>query len=75
MLNDVISAITTGISALVSPMVSAIKDGFEAFLYVDPSASTKVLSDVAQFCLLFLGISIGVGLVWLAISIFKRRKA
>lgn len=75
MLQDLINAIVIGIQGLVSPVVEAIKDGFNNFLYVDPSASTKVVSDVALFCMCMLGLSIGIGLVWLAISIFKRRRA
>ena len=73
-ITSLIEAITTGLTALITPIVSAIHEGFLAFLYVDPDADTKVVSDLAIFLMVFFGVSIGVGLVWLAISLFKRRR-
>lgn len=73
-ITTLIEAITTGITALITPIVTAIHEGFLAFLYVDPEAETRVVSDLAVFLMVFLGVSIGVGLVWLAISLFKRRR-
>ena len=72
-ITTLIEAITTGITALISPIVQAVHEGFQAFLYVDPTSETKVVSDLAIFLMVFFGVSIGVGLVWLAISLFKRR--
>ncbi len=66
-------AITEGITGIISPMVEAIKTGFLEVIYVDPSAETRALSEFAYFLFAMLGISIGVGLVWLVISLFKRR--
>lgn len=74
MIAEVIESITQGITALIAPVVSAIKTAFMNFLYVDPAAETLVMSDLAKFLLVFLGVSIGVSLVWVAISLFKRRK-
>lgn len=69
-----ISAITTGITGLVSPMVLALQDGFNAFLYGDTAGTeNQVVTDIAIFMFTLLGLSIGVGLVWLAISIFRGR--
>lgn len=66
-----IEAITTGITALITPIAQGLQEGFMAFLYVDPTAEEKVVSDVAIFLFVMLGVSIGVGLVWLAISLFR----
>ena len=69
-----ISAITTGITGLVSPMVLAVEEGFNAFLYGETAGTeTQVVTDIAIFMFVLLGLSIGVGLVWLAISIFRGR--
>lgn len=70
----IFEAIVAGLTTLPTAMVEAIKDLFEEFIYVDPSATTKSLSTLSYFLLAFLGCSIGVGLVWLVISLFKRHK-
>lgn len=71
---SLIEAITTGITALISPMVVGLQDGFNAFLYGETAGTeNQVVSDLAIFMFVMLGVSIGVGLVWLAISIFRGR--
>lgn len=73
-LQSLITAITTGLTALVSPMVVALQDGFNAFLYGETAGTeSQVVTDIAIFMFALLGMSIGVGLVWLAISIFRGR--
>ena len=66
-------AITAGITGIINPIVDGIKNGFLQLVYVDPTAETKVVSTLAYFLFAMLGLSIGVGLVWLVISMFKRR--
>lgn len=74
-INTLIEAITTGITALITPIVTAVHEGFLAFLYGDTAGTeSQVVSDLAIFLMAFFGVSIGVGLVWLAISLFKRRR-
>lgn len=73
-ITTLIEAITTGITALISPMVNAIHEGFTVMLYGETAGTeSQVLTPLAYFLFVFLGVSIGVGLVWLAISLFKRR--
>ena len=66
-------AITSGITGIIAPIVNGIKTGFMQLIYVDPSAQTLEVSTLAYFLFAMLGLSIGVGLVWLVISLFKRR--
>ena len=66
-------AITSGITGIIGPMVDGIKDAFLELVYVDPTASEKEVSVIAYFLFAMLGLSIGVGLIWLVISLFKRR--
>lgn len=74
-ITTLIEAITTGITALITPIVTAVHEGFLAFLYGDTAGTeSQVVSDLAIFLMVFFGVSIGVGLVWLAISLFKRRR-
>lgn len=74
-LANLLKAITEGITGIIAPMVEAIKTGFLELIYENPDATgdTKTLSAFAYFLFAMLGISIGVGLVWLVISLFKRR--
>lgn len=73
-LTAIFTAITDGLTTVPTAIVGAIKSLFMDFIYVDPAATTKALSDLAIFLLAFTGMSIGVGLVWLCISLFKRKK-
>lgn len=72
-ITSLLEALVAGITGIVTPMIEAIKTGFEEIVYVDPSATTKVVSTIGYFLFAMLGVSIGVGLVWLVISLFKRR--
>lgn len=72
-ITDLFEALTAGITGIIAPMVDGIKTGFLEVIYVDPSAETPVLSAIAYFLFAMLGLSVGVGLVWLVISLFKRR--
>ena len=72
-ITSLFEALTAGITGIIAPMVEGIKEGFLEVIYVDPSATTPELSAIAYFLFAMLGLSIGVGLVWLVISLFKRR--
>lgn len=74
-ITSLLEALVAGITGIVAPMIEAIKTGFEEVVYVDPEATTKVVSTLGYFLFAMLGVSIGVGLVWLVISLFKRRGA
>lgn len=66
-------AITEGITGIIAPVVDAIKTAFLQLVYVDPEAETKVVSTLAYFLFAMLGLSVGIGLIWLVMSLFKRR--
>ena len=70
---SLIQAITTGITGLITPIVQGLQEGFTAFLYTTNAENEQVVSDLAIFMFTMLGLSIGVGLVWLCISIFRGR--
>lgn len=73
-ITELFKAIVAGITGIVSPIVDAVKTGFLELIYVDPNAEgAKILSSIAYFLFAMLGLSIGVGLVWLVMSLFKRR--
>lgn len=72
-LTDLFEALTAGITGIMTPIITGIKDGFLEVIYKDPAAESPELSVIAYFLFAMLGLSIGVGLVWLVISLFKRR--
>ena len=71
-MTDIIKNIFSGFSETIKGLAGGIKDAFLNILYVDPSASEKVLSDVAQFGFLFLGLSMAIGLVYVAVRLIRR---
>lgn len=72
-MGDIVQKIFTGFSQTITNLASGIKDAFLNILYENPEAETKVLSSVAEFGLVFLGISMAIGLVYGAISMVKGR--
>ena len=70
-MGDIVSKIFTGFADTITNLGKGIKDSFEQILYVDPTAETKVLSSVAEFGLVFFGISMAIGLVYTAIRLVK----
>lgn len=72
-IGTLLGAITEGITGIIAPIVDGIKTAFLQLIYVDPSAESKTVSAIAYFLFVMLGISVGVGLVWLVISLFKKR--
>ena len=72
-ITSLFQALTAGITGIIAPMVDGIKTGFLEVIYVDPAAEAPELSAIAYFLFAMLGLSVGVGLVWLVISLFKRR--
>ena len=73
-IGELFEALTEGITGIIKPMIEAIKEGFLNLIYVDASVTNPTLSPIAYFLFAMLGLSVGVGLVWLVISLFKRRK-
>ena len=72
-ISTLFEAITQGITGIIAPIVDGIKTAFMELVYVDPDATEPVVSALAYFLFVCLGLSIGVGLVWLVMSLFKRR--
>lgn len=72
MVTDILNAFTGGITGLASSIPSALKEGFTNLIYEDPTATTKTLSGFAQFGLVFGGIALGAGLVYLVVNMIRR---
>lgn len=72
-MGDIVSKIFTGFTDTITNLASGVKNAFVNILYENPEAETKVLSSVAEFGLVFLGISMAIGLVYGAIRLVKGR--
>ncbi len=72
-MSDIVSKIFSGFTDTITNLASGIKSAFVNILYEDPSASSKVLSSVAEFGLVFMGISLAIGLVYGAIRLVRGR--
>ena len=72
-MGDIVSKIFTGFTDTITNLASGVKSAFVNILYENPEAETKVLSSVAEFGLVFLGISMAIGLVYGAIRLVKGR--
>ena len=71
MLSKIIETFTGGFTDMLSASINAIKDGFANFLWEDPAASEKVLSSVAQYTLIFVGIGAAIGLAKLVMHLVR----
>ena len=72
-MGDIVAKIFTGFTQTITNLASGVKDAFVNILYENPEAETKVLSSVAEFGLVFLGISMAIGLVYGAIRLVRGR--
>lgn len=59
-----VTMIFSGFTDTIKGLAGGIKDGFLNLIYVDPSASEKVMSDIAEFCFVAGGVTLAIGIVW-----------
>lgn len=71
---ELFNAIISGLTEVPLAMVGAIKELFTTFVFDGYGTESQAVSFIGYFLMAMLGLAIGVGLVWLVISIFKRRK-
>lgn len=69
MITEIFQSFTTVIPALAR----GIKDGFMELLYVDPEASTLVISDPVKFLLVFGGVGLAMGVFWRVFRLIRGR--
>lgn len=62
-MGTIITSFTEGFTGMIAPLAEGIKTGFSQLIYVDPSATTPVLSDIAQVGLALGGMGLAIGLV------------
>lgn len=71
-MTDLITQLFSSFTTTIQSMTGGIKDAFMNVLYVDPAATTPVISDLAKFVFIIGGISLALGLVSMGFSIIRR---
>ena len=64
---ELINQIFTGFTDAIKGIASGLKNAFEQIIYVDPSATEKVLSDFAIFSFVMMGLSLAFSVVFLIV--------
>ena len=59
-----VTKIFSGFTETIKGLSGGIKDAFTNVIYVDPAASEKVMSDVAEFGFIAGGVTLAIGVVW-----------
>lgn len=70
---EIIKQIFAGFSETITGLGAGIKDAFMNLFYVNPTAEVLVVSDVAKFGFLMLGLTMATGLVFGAVRLVKGR--
>lgn len=73
-MGELITALLSSLSQVVNGVIGAIKEGFMSFIYVDPTAETLVVSDLAKFGFIMAGVAVALGLVGTVIHMVKARR-
>lgn len=71
-MTELITQLFTTLNTALLGMVEALKDGFANLIYVDPTAVTPVVSPLALFGFIMVGLSMGIGLVYTVFKMIKR---
>lgn len=64
---ELINQIFTGFTDAIKGIAGGLKNAFEQIIYVDPSATEKVLSDFAKFAFIMMGLSLAFSIVFLIV--------
>lgn len=64
---ELINQIFTGFTDAIKGIAGGLKNAFEEIIYVDPSATEKVLSDFAKYAFIMMGLSLAFSIVFLIV--------
>ena len=72
-MGEIVTTIFESVGGVITGIVGSIKDAASELIYKDPAATTKEFSDIFQFGLTFLGISIATGIAYTVFRLIRRR--
>lgn len=61
---DFVNQMFSGFTDTIKGIANGLKMAFENIIYVDPSASEKVLSDFAKFGFIMIGVGLATGITY-----------
>ncbi|CDC68704.1 unknown [Staphylococcus sp. CAG:324] len=70
-MGELINQIFTGFSDAIEGISNGLKDAFLNIIYVDPTASEKVVSEFAKFAFVMFGLSLAFTIVFLIVRKIK----
>ena len=69
----IVAAFTSTFTSLGTAILTLIKTGFDTLFYVDASATNPVLSNIAEFTFVMLGLALCVGITRWIVSLVRRK--
>ncbi len=70
-MNTVITNLFSGFSETIKGMAGGLKTGFLQLFYEDPTATEKVVSELAQFGFVMVGVAMAIGIVYSLLRLIK----
>ena len=61
---DFVNQMFSGFTDTIKGIANGLKLAFENIIYVDPSASEKVLSDFSKFGFIMIGVALATGITY-----------
>ena len=71
MITEIISSITGAFSSLMTGMIDALTNGFDALVWTTNADGARELSSLATYGLCFIGVGLALALVWYVIGLVK----
>lgn len=70
-MSELLSLLFESFTTVVTGLAGGIKESVSNLIYVDPNASTKVLSDAVQFIFIIAGLSIAMTVFFMVFRLIR----
>ena len=71
-MGEIVSTVFNSLGGVITGIVGAIKSAASELIYEDPNAASPELSNVLQFGLIFLGVSIATGIAYKVFAMIRK---
>ena len=71
-MGEMVKTVFDSVGDVISGIAGGIKSAASELIYEDPNAAEPVLSNVLQFGLIFLGVSIATGIAYKVFSMIRK---
>lgn len=73
-MDSLITQMFTSFTDVVGGLAGGIKNAFENLIYVDPSASTRVVAELPKFIFITAGVGLATGILYKVFGMIRARK-